>query len=115
MLYTQLITLLSGNTDAGARIYPLVGPDQRTTPYLVYQRIAATSENVLTGRTGLVNTRLQIDVYADTYVEAQALAAQIATLMDGWSVQNVANPAQDGYEPDVRLHRAILDYSIWHY
>jgi hypothetical protein len=116
MLYTQLLTLLNGNTAALTRIYPQIAPDGPvTTPYIVYQRISANSENVLSGSTGLINTRLQIDCYAKTYVDALALAAQVDTLMSGWSVQNVSNPAQDAFEPDVRLHRVILDYSVWHY
>lgn len=115
MLYTQLLTLLSGATDAGTRIYPQIAPDKPVKPYIVYQRISANSENVLSGKTNLINTRLQIDCYADTYVAAQALAAQVDVLMDGWSVQNVSNPAQDAFEPEVRLHRVILDYSVWHY
>jgi hypothetical protein len=116
MLYTQLLALLNGNTDALTRIYPQIAPDGPvTTPYIVFQRISANSENVLSGKTNLINTRLQIDVYSKTYVEAQAVAAQIDALMDGWSVQNVSNPAQDAFEPDVRLHRVILDYSVWHY
>lgn len=114
MLYTQLLALLNGNTDALARIYPQVAPDAPTTPYIVYQRVSANSENVLSGSTGLINTRVQIDCYATTYVEVQALAAQVDALMSGWSVQNVSNPAQDAFEPDVRLHRVILDYSVWH-
>jgi hypothetical protein len=114
MLYTQLLALLNGATDALTRIYPQVAPDSPIKPYIVYQRVSSNSENVLSGKTTLINTRLQIDCYASTYVEAQALAAQVDALMDGWSVQNVSNPAQDAFEPDVRLHRVILDYSVWH-
>lgn len=114
MLYTQLLALLNNATDAGPRIYPQVAPDAPVKPYIVYQRISANSENVLSGKTNLINTRLQMDCYADTYVAAQALAAQVDALMDGWIVQNISNPAQDAFEPDVRLHRVIMDYSIWH-
>jgi hypothetical protein len=114
MLYTQLLALLNGATDADDRIYPQIAPDAPTTPYIVYQRVSSNSENVLSGKTNLINTRLQIDVYSKTYVQAQAIAAQVDALMDGWSVQNVSNPAQDAFEPDVRLHRVILDYSVWH-
>lgn len=111
----QLVALIAGGaTDLGARLYPLTAPDQPQTPYAVYARVSANSENVLSGSSGLINTRLQIDVYAATYGEAQRCAAQVDALLSGWSVPSVSLAAQDLYEPDVKLHRVILDYSLWH-
>jgi hypothetical protein len=115
MLTDWVAMISAGATDAAARIYPQIAPDMPTSPYIVYQRVSANSENVLSGATGLINTRLQIDVYAQTYLAALALAAQVDALMGAWAVQNVSNPSQDVFEPDVRLYRVILDYSIWHY
>ena len=71
----QLVALLSGATDAGSRVYP-PAPEQPLRPYITYQRISASSENVLSGSSGLINTRMQIDVYATTYEQAQTIAAQ---------------------------------------
>ena len=110
----QLVTLLSGQTDAATRIYPMVAPTGTAKPYIVYQRISAISETVLSGDSGLTNTRMQIDVYADTYQSAQHTADQIEALMAGWSVQNVSVLAQDLYEDAVQLHRVQADFSIWH-
>lgn len=114
MMQTQLVTLLSGATDAGARVYPQVAPDSTPRPYITYQRVYAQSNNVMSGNSGLINTRVQIDVYADTYSQAQTIALQVDALMSGWTLQIVSNPAQDMYEPDVKLHRVLLDYSVWH-
>lgn len=115
MIQEQLYTLLAaGGTAAAGRIYPLVAPDTPVRPYIVYNRVSANSENVLAGSSGLINTRLQIDVYADAYADAQALAAQVDALMAGWAVQTVSLPAQDIYEQDVKLHRVLLEYSLWH-
>lgn len=113
-IQTQLLTLLSGATDAGARVYPLTAPDSPTKPYLTYQRIVFSDENVLSGSSGLSNTRMQIDVYATTYAGADVLAKQVAALMAGWSVKNVSYPARDLYEEVTKLHRVLLEYSIWH-
>lgn len=110
----QLITLLSGATAAGARIYPLTAPDAVAKPYLTYQRIAANSENALSGNTGLINTRLQLDVYAASYAESVSITAQIDALMAAWPVQNVSGITQDFYEADTKLFRISTDYSIWH-
>jgi len=114
VIQQQILTLLSGATEAGTRVFPLVAPDGVSRPYIVYQRVAAVSENVLSGDAGLINTRLQIDAFAETYAQAQTVAAAIIALMDGWSVQNVNLMSQDFFEPDTKLHRCSMDFSIWH-
>jgi hypothetical protein len=96
------------------RVYPLIAPDGVARPYIVYQRVAANTENILSGGSGLVNTRLQVDVYATTYAQAQSVAAAIDALMADWAVQNVSVLSQDFYEPDAKLHRVSTDYSTWH-
>ncbi len=111
----QLVALITaGATGVGGRLYALTAPDLVTTPYSVYTRVFFNSENVLSGNSGLVNTRMQIDVYSKTAAEAAAIATQIDALMAGWSVQNVSLPGQDFYEPTVKLYRVLLEYSIWH-
>jgi hypothetical protein len=116
MTMTQdLFALLSsGATAAGARVYPVIAPDLVLRPYIVYLRVTSNDENVLSGATGLYNTRIQLDMYADSYAAAQALAAQVDARMAGWIMQNVSLGAQDLYEPDPKLHRVRADYSVWH-
>lgn len=109
----QLAALLTGATDAGAAVYPVIAPDLVAKPYIVYQRVSVNSENVLSGNSGLVNSRVQIDVYATTFAQVVTIAAQIDALMAGWSVQNVSVLSQDGYEDAVKLFRITTDYSIW--
>ena len=99
------------------RAYPVAAPDSPVAPYLTYQRVSAVPENVLSGNGGaapLMNTRLQIDVYATTYSEAQAKAQAIKDALQGWAIQNVTNSEQDLYEDDVKLHRVMIDISTWH-
>ncbi len=110
----QILALLAGGTAAGTRVYPLTAPDSVAKPYITYQRISSNSENVLSGTSGLTNTRVQIDVYATTYAEATSIAAQVDALMSVWSVQNVSISLQDFYEDQVQLYRISHDYSLWH-
>lgn len=111
----SFFALVANATDAKDRVYPQVAPDGVARPFIVYQRITVNSENVLSGRSGLINSRLQVDVYASTYAQAQQIAATVNTLMNSWSIQNVLILAQDIFESDVKLHRVMTDYSIWHY
>lgn len=108
------VALVQNATDAQDRVYPQIAPDNVERPYIVYQRVTQNVENVLSGRTGLTNTRLQVDVYASTYAQAQQIATVVAGLMNGWALPNVQILAQDIYESDVKLHRVMADYSIWH-
>ncbi|MDD2728174.1 DUF3168 domain-containing protein [Malikia sp.] len=110
----QLYDLLSGHTDAGSRVFPQVAPEGTEKPYIVYQRVSSSSENTLDGRSGLVNTRMQIDVFARTYAQALSVTSAIDGLMDAWEVQNISILSADSFEPDTRLHRVTSDYSIWH-
>ena len=108
------VALVQNATDAQERVYPQVAPDGVASPFIVYQRVTENVENVLTGRTALINTRLQVDVYATTYAQAQQVATAVADLMAGWALPNVQILAQDIYESEVKLHRVMTDYSIWH-
>jgi hypothetical protein len=109
----QLYSLLANATDAAARVYPLVAPQDVARPYITFQGFDVP-DTVLGGKTGLVHTRMQVDGYATTHALADTLKAQIEAQMAGWSVQNVELSAQDLYETDTKLFRVLLDYSIWH-
>jgi hypothetical protein len=113
---TQLYALLSaGATDAGTRIYPLTaGPSPVATPYITFQTVAGVPDAVMSGSSGLIKTRMQLDLYATTHALAETLKAQVEALLAGWSLQNTELSAQDFYEADVKLFRVLLDYSIWH-
>lgn len=110
----QLAALLTGATGAGAEVHPVIAPDATPLPYIVYQRIVSNTENVLDGDSGLVNTRIQIDVYARTYAQAVAVMGQVDALMNTWVVQNISILTLDGYEDAVKLFRVTSDYSVWH-
>ncbi len=114
-IQTELVTLLGPLV--GARFLPNGSPDQPVAPYAVYQRISAIREQTMQANGGthhLVQTNLQIDVYAATYAEAVALADQIKTALSGWNRQNLVQLEQDFYEPDERLHRVSMEVSVWH-
>jgi hypothetical protein len=97
--------------------YPVIADQNSALPYIVYRRIISAVQNVLAGNGNppINNTRMQLDVWSQSYASAQATAASVRTAMLGWTVQNTSNGEQDEYEADTRLHRVLMDYSIWHY
>jgi hypothetical protein len=112
-LQEQLVTQLAGI--AAGRLYPMVAPDGAVRPYLVYQRIANTVNNVLSGNGNppIDNTRFQVDVWADSYGSAQATAGAVKAAMLAWSLQNVLLQEADQYESQTHLYRVLQDYSVW--
>ena len=99
------------------RVYPNVAPEGVEKPYLTYTRITALEETTLDtngGTNNLRNTRLQLDVWAATYADAQTKAEALRTALKAWAVPNVFQADQDMYEPDTKLHRVMLDISTWH-
>ena len=110
-LFTLLSPLLAG------RVYPNAGPDKPTAPYLVYSRVSARKEQTIADNGGsgnLVNSNVQLDVYAKTYSAAIVLSGQIQTALQGWTKQNIVIFEQDFYEAEEQLHRVAIEISIWH-
>ena len=110
-LYTLLAPLFAG------RVYPNTAPDQPVCPYLVYARISARKTQTIESNGGsgnLVNSNVQLDVYAKTYAAALALSAQIQLALSSWDRQNIVIFEQDFYESDEQLHRIMLELSVWH-
>lgn len=109
---TQVGSLFAGH------VYPQTVRAKVAAPYCTYSRITALEQTTLdaNGGTGnAINTRLQVDVWALSYSQAQALAVAVKAALKGWSVENVLLDEQDLYEGDTGLHRVLLDLSIWHF
>lgn len=105
----QMVALLS----PVIAIYPLTAPQGSSYPYATYQRVANPVENVLNGAPPIENTRLQIDIWATTYSDVQALARQVKAAMQAWTVQNVLISDYDLYEQEAKIPRVLLEFSIW--
>lgn len=109
--FVALVTAL-----VGGRVYP-AGTASTVTPYLTYFRVASIEQSTLDANGGTGNmyeTRLQIDVWATSYASAQATAAAVKAALKGWAKQNVVLSEDDGFEADTKLHRVMLDVSVWH-
>jgi len=98
------------------RIYPGALPQAAIYPAIRYQRVDTVRVYSKAGYEGDSRPRLQIDCWAETYLEAKRLADAVRTAMDGFPEFAVCENEQDGYEPDPAppVYRVILDFSIWH-
>jgi hypothetical protein len=120
------------STDVGGtRIHPTVlpqGTNGPAVPAIVYNVISEITDHHTQGASGLVVVRMQVDAYAATPNEADALARAVKERIDGvrgaWAygtgrpqdsvtVQGVfAETARTDYQADAKLYRTSRDYMI---
>jgi hypothetical protein len=113
--YAPLVSLIS------TRVYPGVTPQNVTVPYVTYTRISAVRESGFGTDIGVVQSRFQFDIFADSYSESRAIAAQVRAAVQRWS-NSGTSPAVyetllendfDGYDATTRLHHAVIDALIF--
>ena len=100
----------------GGRAYRNVAPDSAQVPYAVFFRVAEVEGVTLDENGGTDNeksTRIQLDIYGAA-ADVDAVAASVKDALKSWAVTNVVLLERDGYEPEVKLHRTMLDISAWH-
>lgn len=98
-------------------LYPQVAPEGVAKPYGVYSLVAGIPQNTLSdGEVGRQDV-FQIDVFGTTYLSAKGAAEALADAIQGafqdGSLQGVRQSIRSLYEPEVRLHRFIQEYSFW--
>ena len=110
----QLETLLS--SACGVGVFPIVAPQNEPYPYITYQRVISTNENVMDGNGNppINQCRMQIDVWSKSYSQSQSLTDKVTSAMLGWSIQNIQLSSRDMYEAEVKIYRMSMDYSIWY-
>lgn len=106
-VYAALNSIFSGH------LYPLVAPDNTPRPFGVYQRVSSVPVTIHAN--GTIESRIQIDIYADTYAAALTLADSVRTTLAATTAL-ISAPilVADEYEPDTKLFRVLCDFSFWH-
>ena len=96
MIEKAIVFLLSDNADVnalvGSRIFPVFVPAKQPLPAVTYQQISGPRDNVMSGASGLVDTRFQINCWARKYQGA----AELADL-----VRDALSPKNDGFPKTV--------------
>ena len=98
---------------AGVTIRPDVAEQGDAPPYVVFAEIALPEGTyILSGESTLTPSRYQIDIFAATRLEANALAQAVASKLEAVFSAVVMN-RQSLFETDTRLRRVLLDLYIW--
>ena len=107
------------------RVYWGVAPQNVAKPYVVMYRVSGIRDMKMSGASGLVESRVQIDSFGTTYASAKGVARQIEARLSGYRGTQSSIvfdgcfliAERDGYEPDASpddLHRVSLDFTVWH-
>ena len=109
---TTLAALLGPLAAGGA--WRITANETPTLPYIIFQNIANTPEVTLADGVPLQNTRVQVDCFARTASEADALAASVDVTLQAAPLKAIPKMTRDAYEPLPQLFRVIQEYSIWY-
>lgn len=109
----------------GARVYPLVLPQDAEVPAVVYQRVSAPRVHAIGGASFLASPRFQFTCWGATYASAKAVAEQVIAALDGvlgsigeedeapqWFAQ--LDNDLDDYDEATGRYRVIVDVIVTH-
>lgn len=115
IVYTALKGLVPVGDDK-FRCYPDIAPLGTVRPYITYQQAGGKDAHTLNGDAGISNSRMQINVWADSRTAATALMASVKVTLESDPIKAVpiGEPVSE-YEEDTKLYGSRLDFSIWYY
>lgn len=103
-----------------------VRPQGSSLPAIVLQRISGNFDYEFSGPSGLIESRIQIDTYAESYSSAQTAARAVIAAISGLRTTQgtikfngcFINSQSDTFERSndgaSKYHRVIVDLTIWH-
>lgn len=96
------------------RVYQDIPPDNPTFPYATYQQVGGEAVWNLEGGIPARNARIQVNVWANTRVQANTLALAIE---DAISKSTMATRAYGAftalYESSIKKYGTRQDFGIW--
>ncbi len=107
------------------RVHPVLLPQNSTLPAVTYQLISQDPLHTLDGPVNLNRPRVQFDVWADTYLEMEAVNDALRNALDGFTGGIGGSPPslivqgaflvteRDLFESEPELFRRSADYFIW--
>jgi hypothetical protein len=114
----DLFTVLKAAApDVGTRVFPDFAPTSTTRPYITYQQIGGDVINPIPNdNPSHRNALIQVNVWANTRLQAMALSRAIEVAMRGataFIARPIGAPACD-YDADFPVYSAAQDFSCWH-
>lgn len=112
LIYAAL-TAASPQTIAGLRVFALIAKQGTPLPRITFQRVGNAPVTDFGGSSNLDQVRIQVDCWADDYLESKTLASQTRAILEAQSFKALLISDFDEYEPDTRIYRVRQDYRCW--
>lgn len=122
----SLFSYLSTNAGITAlvvkRVYPGIIPQSGVQPCIVYNKQSRTRQQTFCGTSNLLLTRLEIDCYADTYIQSVALANAVTAALQDFSGDMAGTDVPkifleneiDLSDIEPGLYRQSQTWAMWH-
>jgi len=104
--------LQSEVTSVSGRVYPLVMPQDCEKPALVYTVVNDADNIGVEGCVSSYNTRFQVDVYADSYLESKDIKNEVKSALYAFAHYPEVLNSRDGFEEEEALFRQIIDFTL---
>ena len=95
----------------GDRVSYVTRSQSLAAPAVLLTVVSTVPQNQLAGAPTLDQSRVQLDVYADSYTQARALATACRNALE--AAGYVTESEIDNFEPDVPEFRITQDYMTW--
>jgi hypothetical protein len=119
-IYSILVNNSTVNSLVSTRIYPLSVPQHGVMPCISYSLNDYEDDETFDGQSGLSRKELQIDCWADDYMDTLTLAAAVkaalqnytGTLNDVTIQRLVIDTAVSVFEENIDLYRTSQSYTL---
>ena len=113
MIEADLFSYLETNVaSVNGRVYPLVMPQDCKKPALVYTVVNDGDEQSLSGCVVSSQTRFQVDVYAEAYLESVTVKNEVKEALYLFGHYPVDLNTRDAFEHEEELFRQIVDFKL---
>jgi hypothetical protein len=108
------------HTLVGEHVTPMVRKEGlRELPAVTYHVVSATASTEMdNGDGGLINYRVQIDAWDDSYTDvvtlAELLRVRLQTSASSFSATLLPGSGGDAFEEQPRIYRRSMDFSCWY-
>ena len=92
------------------RVYPIKMPQDTKYPVITYQVVYDGTAQSIKGDACGRDTRLQVDVWSESYSEAKELKSLVVDEVISLGGGSIS--AQDLYEDEIKLYRQLIDFKI---
>ena len=113
MIEEALYDHLKANVPSvSGRVYPMIMPQDCDKPAMVYTVVMDMDDQTDVGCVMANNTRFQIDVYAENYLQAKQIKNEVKSALYAFEYYPSELNTMDWFEGEFELFRQIIEFTL---